>query len=547
MALSQQQFDKLQKQLIAQKAAQLPTPTAPLAQQTIANKPLLERAGEFVSRNNLPGSKIGENIGTSFAALRAGLQGDMEGAQAISQTAPTGKQIAGDIARTAAIPLSIAAPNPASVAGAVAQFGALGAASGAGEAATEEANIARGALQGGATGAAAGIFSKFIEKGVSLLGKGVGKTGEKITSTIIKPTKPDLEDGFSIDTVKKFNLGGSLQQISQKTDEALDDLTKQVNAKYAASSQKLNLNEVLTKTLNESAGNKTATFGSNTSLEGAFNQLKGEIASITQDGNVSVPEAVQVKRAAGHFGAWLYGAPDPESTARQKVYSAFYRNLKTAIEENSPEGVKELNKQIGELIPVMNAVIRRIPVAERNNAISLTDIISLTGASIDPRSLSVFVLNQLSKSGKVGNALMKAGPAIEGMGGGAAPLLRAGATGLQAALPQGTETPLQSPKSLKLPSGNPITDEVVSNITEGTTGLGIAGGAAKMASAIVKKAGPSGIERIADFLRKYDTDDINQQMTLMDNYKSFFQKIGADDLAPDDLLNVLNKVMSMQK
>jgi hypothetical protein len=535
------------KELANRVVAKYPVYASRIQQPAAPKKPLLERAGEFVSRNNLPGSKIGENIGTSFAALKAQLQGNTAGAQAISKSAPTEKQLFGDVARSAALAASPMIPNPASITGAIGAGAAIGAVSGAGEAATENANITQGGVRGAGIGAVGGLFSKVLEKGIAALGRGVGTTGEKITNSIIKPSKADIEDGFNIGTIKKYNLAGSLQQISQKTDAQLDELTRQVNAKYAASPERINLSEILNKTIQESAGSKVNTFGSNTSLEGAFNQLKGEIAAVAEDGVVSIPEAVQVKRAAGHFGAWLYGAPDPDSTARQKVYNAFYRNLKTAIEENSPEGVKELNKQIGELIPVMNAVIRRIPVAERNNAISLTDIISLTGASIDPRSLSVFVLNQLSKSGKVGNALMQAGPAIERGASIATPAIRAGTSGLQAALPQDTETQPRSEQELKLPSGQPITEETARKVTEGTIGLGVSGGVAKLASQVAKKAGPSGIERIGDFLRKFDTEDLNQQLTLMDTYKSLFQRLGVDELAPDDLVKVLNKVMSMQK
>lgn len=521
-----------------------------IATQKVTQKPLLERAGEFVSKHNLPGSKIGENIGTSFAALKAGLEGNIEGAEAISKTAPTEKQLIGDVARSAALPVSAMVPNPASVSGAVAQLGALGGISGAGEAATEESNVARGALKGAAIGAGAGLFAKIVEKGVSLIGKAVGSGGEKITTSILKPTKPDLEDGFSIDTIKKYNLGGSLKQISQKTDEVMDDLMRQVNEKYAQSPSKLNLNEIVEKTIKESAGSKTATFGSNTSLEGAFTQLKGEVAAITEDGVVSIPEAVQVKRAAGHFGAWLYGAPDPESTARQKVYSAFYRNLKTAIEEGSPEGVKDLNKQISDLIPVMNAVIRRIPIAERNNAVSLTDIISLTGATIDPRSLSVFLLNQLSKSGRVGASMMKAGPAIQEAAGGASPLIRTAATGLQAAVPQDTQTPQQSPEGQESTSSEPITEEEARKVMDMAMSYGTAGAAlgierlgVKTLAQVAKKIHPddAGVMRdITDFVAKEYRPSLKEANKLQLEARRIWEHYMPDYEAPKTLRGLAN-------
>jgi hypothetical protein len=144
-------------------------------------------------------------------------------------------------------------------------------------------------------------------------------------------------------------------------------------------------------------------------MEGAIEKLRNEISSVSgQNGLVSIPEAQLVKRASGHFGAWTYGVPTPEATASQKVYNTFYNELKTAIEEGSPDGVKAINKEISNLIPVMNALIRRIPVAERNSAISLTDIITLSAASLEPRALALSLANFASKSGRVGALLGKA-------------------------------------------------------------------------------------------------------------------------------------------
>lgn len=450
----------------------------PLSTPPQTSKPFLERAGEFVTRNNLPGSKIGENIGTRFAALQAGLEGNTEGAAAISATAPTGRQIAGDIARTASIPIAAMTPNPASVAGAIGQSALINSVAGAGEAATRDANIARGALVGGAIGAGAGLFSKIIEKGVNLLGRTIGRGGEKITQSIIKPSKVDIEDGFSIETVKKYNLAGDLKTMQAKTDAVMDDLTSQVNAKYANSAARINIDEILSKTIKNSSSAKINTFGSNTSMDNAFNQLKAEVASITADGTVSIPEAVQIKRAAGHFGAWVYGQTDPDSTARQKVYTAFYRQLKEAIENNSEPGVKELNKQISDLIPVMNAIIRRIPVAERNSALSLTDIISLSASTIDPRSLSVFAINQLSKSGVVGKSMMQAAAPIQNAARSAAQPLKAGTTALLAA--QTPDTGNTALSQSEAASPQPITEEQARKAMDAAMGISPALGVSKV-------------------------------------------------------------------
>lgn len=309
-----------------------------------------------------------------------------------------GAQIAASTALPAKAPLSVAK---------AVSVGALqGAGIGAGKAAAENQST-QDIVQQGATGAAVGGAVSGI---TALTGRFLERLGEKIQYTVIKPTKADIEDGFHIDTIKKFNLGGSLSTVLTKTEKTMDDLTTQLNDKLAASDQHINLNDVYAKTLSKLQGNKFLSFGSNTQLEGALTQLKNELSAVGTD--VTIPDAQIVKRAAGHYGAWQYGMFDPESTARQKVYNTFYSQLKTAIEDNSPEGVREINKQLSELIPVLNATIRRIPVAERNNALSLTDIIGLVGSAIEPRALGITMLNLLSKSGTAADILSKVGPRI---------------------------------------------------------------------------------------------------------------------------------------
>ena len=165
---------------------------------------------------------------------------------------------------------------------------------------------------------------------------------------------------------------------------------------------------MLAKVKNEicSVKGKLKHFGSNTRIINALNNLAVEIGNL--DSTVlSIPDAQVVKQASGGLGAWQFGKVDPDAIASEKVYNAFYRNLKTVIEDLSPPGVENINKQLTELIPVQNAIIRRLPVADRNAVLGLTDFIGLTASAFEPRALGVTLLNLLSKSGTFLNALSK--------------------------------------------------------------------------------------------------------------------------------------------
>ena len=87
--------------------------------------------------------------------------------------------------------------------------------------------------------------------------------------------------------------------------------------------------------------------------------------------------------------------------------------LKGNIEKAAPEGVREINQQLSELIPIQNAALRRLPVEQRNQAIGLTDSIGLFSAVFDPRALLILGATKASKSGRVGNVLQKTGAAMQ--------------------------------------------------------------------------------------------------------------------------------------
>lgn len=335
----------------------------------------------------------------------------------IEASAPSVRETTGSALRGVGNVLGLAVAAPASLGAKVAQGAALGYAQDVGTDLQNGRETADAVKPGLGTGVGAAL--PVVGAGVKKVADLIGRAGDKIQYSVIKPTKVDIDDGFSLDTIKKYNLsggalkGGSLKTIADNTENKIQELTGALNTKLADSNSSVNLSKTYEKTAKKLLGDKFQNFGSNSQLENALEALKGEVVSSAgENGLVSVPQAQTVKRAAGHFGAWFHGAPDPESTARQTVYNAFYRTLKEDIEKASPDGVREINKQLSELIPVMNALIRRIPVAERNNALSLTDVITLTGSMLEPSALSLSILNLASKSGRVGNLLTKSGASL---------------------------------------------------------------------------------------------------------------------------------------
>lgn len=260
------------------------------------------------------------------------------------------------------------------------------------------------------------VGAMFPMAGAVLKGaKGILKPiGEKIQQTVIRPMERDVKDGFKIANVNKYNLGGSLSETAVKTHTKINELVNELNKKISSVKNRVNLNDVFQSTVQALQEGKTKAFGDIKATQRVLESLKEEIESISgKEGLVNLVDATNIKRGAGTKGAWAYGRIEPDAGAVEKVYSTFYNRIKTAIEDNSPIGVSEINKQLSEIIPISNAVLRRLPVEQRNNVISLTDSIGLFSAMFDPRALVLIGANKLSKSGKFGAWLSNIGKAKE--------------------------------------------------------------------------------------------------------------------------------------
>ena len=395
------------------------TPSAPPSNNlgSVGGKPLVGGILGGALQGNLDQSKfpfgtgtLGEAAGGIYAQNAPPSMGGVGGTDAEQYVdLPSAESVAGASLQAASVPLGLLAA-PATIPGAILAGGALGAANSGGKAmeqnksageVTKQAGI--GAAIGGATAGAVAGFGRLL-----------GAAGDKIMNSVIKPSKADIEDGFSLQAIKDNNLGGSLNQTLQKSQAMMKDLHSQLTEKLQGSTEGIDLAHVFDKTAADLKSPKGLLqgFGQTTKVDGALRQLQDEVLAVNPSGKLSIPDAQLVKQASGGMGAWRYGAPDPEAKATASAYNSFYHNLKVAIEENSPEGVKQINAKMGEIIPIINAVIRRIPVAERNGAISLNDMIGLVGSSMNPMALGPTIINAISKSGIAGNALSKLGPQI---------------------------------------------------------------------------------------------------------------------------------------
>lgn len=246
-----------------------------------------------------------------------------------------------------------------------------------------------------------------------LAGRGIESVGKKIQQSVIRPVKRDIEDGFKIENVAKYDLGGDLPTTITKGHVKMNELSKQLQTTLKATDNKVDLNAAVEATKKKLLEGKGKNFGDNQAIDRVIQSLNDEVKSVSDNGIVDLVEATNIKRGAGTKGSWAYNRPEPDASAIEKVYTEFYGVLKNEIEKQAPEGVREINKQLSEIIPIYNAAIRRLPVEQRNNALSLTDNIGLFSSVFDPKALLLVGATKAARSGKVGDVLVKTGKALQ--------------------------------------------------------------------------------------------------------------------------------------
>lgn len=259
------------------------------------------------------------------------------------------------------------------------------------------------ALRGGSpsqvatSGLTAGITNAIVSGVQNLL----PAAANKVEQIAVKPSKADIENGFKPENVFKYDLGGTLGQTVAKAQDKLNNLTGMLrNALGSNPSANVDLVNIYGKTLADFTNNKQADAALGKIIDHIEFDLNSRGVSLG-GGKLNLADANVAKQAVGDLGAWLNGYKDPDSNILEKVADKFYSNLRQEIETAAGQSgptIKAINKSIGEIIPIKTAVLRRIPVEQRNEIIPLKSVlgllsgnaggVALAGANILGRSAS---------------------------------------------------------------------------------------------------------------------------------------------------------------
>lgn len=281
-----------------------------------------------------------------------------------------------------------------------------------------------GAAQSGSpsTGVKTGLAAGTTAAAIPAAASGARWLGERIERSLIKAGKADVEAGFNISNIFKHKLGGTLSESFDKSTERLNGLSNELRTQlrlYGPTGKlpDIDIMQALTDTATELGGSQARNFGSNTGIQSAIQKLMDDpwFQSAAQNGKADLVTANEIKQAIGELGSWQYGMRDPDSLAMEKVANTLYSKLRKMIETASPGGpsrIKALNQAMGEIVPIRQAIIRRIPVEQRQNVLNLGDLIGVgTG------NLGLSLANRLLRSGRTANAAVGLSDVLPGAAG----------------------------------------------------------------------------------------------------------------------------------
>lgn len=241
------------------------------------------------------------------------------------------------------------------------------------------------------------------------------KLGERISKASLKFTKSDIDAGADVRTgaiydVQRSSLGDTLDE-TQKRIAGYNNIVKEVVQK-SGDPMVIDLQNAL-----KNVRSKFTAEGSSLNIP-KYEQLLGEIeASFNrfipdwQQRRLSVSEGLKTRR---EFGKQAVFHHDPlnrgDNALKEELYNALYMEMKKELDTNLPPQFKGANEALSKLIPYQNAILRRLPIEERQNIMGITDNMTTIAGLFDPKALALGAVNRALRNPGLGRFLMQSGP-----------------------------------------------------------------------------------------------------------------------------------------
>jgi hypothetical protein len=393
--------------------------------------------------------------------------------------------------------------------------------------------------------------AKSVEPAKVPLKEGIGNTLQDIATRIqnrkIRIGKSEQDMGATREKLGQYNLFGSTKEVLEKTQSQIKDLAGQLKEKINSvefapddPNTRVNIAQALNRAKAKAVeGTRTDRIAVNNAAQSAIDELTEtygldfkKTPSIAN--NVDLSEAQLLKQEIGKKGDWLAKggrlSANEDATNKAKFYNVFYDELKKELENKGPEGIKQINKQLSDLIPIDRAASKRLLVEDRNNVIGLEDYLgglavaaSAVHGNLAPAAM--VLANMASKSPLTAKGLYNIGAKLKAPAQAIPEQARLGLMG-NATVPATTRAGLGGVAGYTMTDPNATPEEKARNAM-----IGAAGGA--FVPMLAKMAG----KKVAGIPGAGSIENIN-------NIKNSLSKRG---IRGDNLLNEMDKLEEIKQ
>lgn len=270
---------------------------------------------------------------------------------------------------------------------------------------------------------ASAVVSAGLPALFELGGAGMRSLGIKLQTSQIKPTAADFKAGYDPSVLERYGLSGlTLNGTLDSVHNKITDLAEELRAATKASPIRVDMNDVIGTAEKNLLSRKMLAStppGEVAAIKRSIEDARTWVAAIDADaptgffnpGEATLDEAQTFKRMFGLHGAWEFDKSAADRGA-ERVANEVYSQLKSRIEVAGAAGgidIAAINHQLSDLMPVEQAIIRRMPVKARAVPMSLSDIALL--ATGHPMGAAVHLASKEmwgAKTALVGGKLLSA-------------------------------------------------------------------------------------------------------------------------------------------
>ena len=111
-------------------------------------------------------------------------------------------------------------------------------------------------------------------------------------------------------------------------------------------------------------------------IQGYLDGLQDKYKEAFPTADISLLDAMKLRTQIGEKARFAKGGFDPESDWKEKIFNNLYDEMKSEIHAKAGTELQAINRAQSEIIPIVSAAKRRMPIAESNNRPGLGDFLT---------------------------------------------------------------------------------------------------------------------------------------------------------------------------